>query len=240
MVVVVWVGAGAGAGLGAAGAGIGLGTVGAGAAAAGADCCAAKSARHWLRNFGQVIPAGTWLAALAACHLSPHCFITDWALAAVARQPAAANAITQTAARIYVFTIRHHLSVAGAPARRVPRGQADPGRNLGESAASVNFKPAIALLILLVMPRAAGSSAGFAPEQALEAFDAGRQAVAALFHFDHFMAGDPVHLDRSTRPGKWLMAMPRVVGAPKNQKRPTDRRHFGNIIFQVAAVAQKP
>jgi hypothetical protein len=116
IVVVVWVGAG----LGAIGAGFGSAVV-VGAAGAGAGCWLDKSARHWLKNFGQVTPAGTWFAAFAACHLSPHCFITDsCALALVARPAAAASAIAQTAARKCILTIRRTSLIAGSPAGRVP------------------------------------------------------------------------------------------------------------------------
>jgi hypothetical protein len=37
-------------------------------------------ARHWARNCGQVSPFVV-PAALAACHCSPHCFMTLWAFA---------------------------------------------------------------------------------------------------------------------------------------------------------------
>jgi hypothetical protein len=130
--------------LGAIGTGTGFGSaVVVGAAGAGAGCWLDKSARHWLKNFGQVTPAGTWFAAFAACHLSPHCFITDsCALALVARPAAAASAIAQTAARKCILTIRRTSLIAGSPAGRVPRGQADLAGNLGETDAAVNFKPA--------------------------------------------------------------------------------------------------
>jgi len=62
----------------------GVGTVcieGAGAAAgAGATAPVFSWARHCERNCGQVSPFVV-PAALAACHWSPHCFMTLWALA---------------------------------------------------------------------------------------------------------------------------------------------------------------
>jgi hypothetical protein len=37
-----------------------------------------RCARHWARNWGHVAPFVV-PAAFAACHCSPHCFITLWA-----------------------------------------------------------------------------------------------------------------------------------------------------------------
>jgi hypothetical protein len=67
-------------------------------------------ARHWARNCGQVSPFVV-PAALAACHCSPHCFMTLWALAvaAIPRRIAVANAnriafcIETSSHRVLVF-----------------------------------------------------------------------------------------------------------------------------------------
>ena len=74
----------------------GVGTVcieGAGTAGAGATAPVFSWARHWERNCGQVSPFVV-PAALAACHWSPHCFMTLWALAGVTPRatPRAINA----------------------------------------------------------------------------------------------------------------------------------------------------